>query len=169
MKKPNEIDKIEIKWNNILPFPGYFAMTFFGKMWIRKSKKQKWLNYIKWGMSEIVLNHEMIHVKQAVSTNNSWWKFYALYIWEWLKANPIFNGFNFAYKMNPFELEAYSNERDMTYNTINYNGAAQWKLFKELKVKKRKELWKFFKENKFMPFNYFVNNHVIPLLLKNNG
>ena len=49
MKKPNEIDKIEIKWNNILPFPGYLAMTFFGKMWIRKSNKQKWQNYIKWG------------------------------------------------------------------------------------------------------------------------
>ena len=49
MKKPNEIDKIEIKWNNILPFPAYLAMTFFGKMWIRKSNKQKWQNYIKWG------------------------------------------------------------------------------------------------------------------------
>ena len=171
MKKPNEIDKIEIKWNNILPFPGYLAMTFFGKMWIRKSNKQKWQNYIKWGKSNIVLNHELIHVKQSISTNNSWWKFYLLYIWEWFKANPLFNGFKFAYKMNPFELEAYANENDLDYNIANKNGAIQWKQFKTISIKQRKQLWKFFKENKSMTFNDFVNYHVMPLLnkKKNNG
>ena len=166
----NEIDKIEIKWNNILPFPGYLAMTFFGKMWIRKSNKQKWQNYIKWGKSNIVLNHELIHVKQSISTNNSWWKFYLLYIWEWFKANPLFNGFKFAYKMNPFELEAYANENDLDYNIVNKNGAIQWKQFKTISIKQRKQLWKFFKENKSMTFNDFVNYHVMPLLnKKNNG
>ena len=170
MKKPNENDKIEIKWNNILPFPGYLAMTFFGKMWIRKSNKQKWQNYVKSGKSNIVLNHELIHVKQSISTNKSWWKFYLLYIWEWFKANPLFNGFKFAYKMNPFELEAYANENDLDYNIVNKNGAIQWKQFKTISIKQRKQLWKFFKENKSMTFNDFVNYHVMPLLnKKNNG
>ena len=115
------------------------------------------------------MNHELIHVKQSISTNNSWWKFYLLYIWEWFKANPLFNGFKFAYKMNPFELEAYANENDLEYNIVNKDGAIQWKQFKTISIKQRKQLWKFFKENKSMTFNYFVNNHVIPLLLKNNG
>lgn len=71
--------------------------------------------------------------------------------------------------MNPFELEAYANENDLDYNIVNKDGAIQWKQFKNISIKQRKQLWKNFEENKSMTFNYFVNNHVIPLLLKNNG
>lgn len=162
MAKPSTVKEIQIKWNNFLPFSGYFAMTLFGKMWVRKSKKWKWETYIKYGLSDFILNHEMIHVRQAVSTNNSWWKFYLLYVWEWIKANPIFNGFNFAYKMNPFELEAYANERNLNYN-IDNEIADQWKKFKNLKVKERKKLWKEFKQTN-MTFNTFVLRNIIPLL-----
>ena len=42
MKKPKEIVDIEIKWNNFIPFSGYLAMTFFGKMWMRNSNKSRW-------------------------------------------------------------------------------------------------------------------------------
>ena len=71
--------------------------------------------------------------------------------------------------MNPFELEAYANENDLDYNIVNKDGAIQWKQFKNISIKQRKQLWKIFKENKSMTFNHFINNHVMPLLLKNNG
>lgn len=67
MKKPKEIVDIEIKWNAFFPLPGYFAMTFFGKMWIKNSDKSRWERYVKNGQADVVTNHEMIHVKQAVS------------------------------------------------------------------------------------------------------
>lgn len=163
MKKPQEIDKIEIKWNNILPFNGFLAITFFGKMWIRKSNKNKWEQYLQDGRADEVINHEMIHVKQALSTNNSWWKFYMLYIWYWLKANPLFNGFNFAYYMNPFEIEAYGNESDLGYISENMYGTNEWTEYKELKTYIKKEYWKAYlkkKKTEHISFSLYVREYI---------
>lgn len=133
---------IEIKWNNFIPFKGYLAMTFFGKMWIRNSNKTLWDEYVKEGKDKIVTHHEMIHVKQAISTHNSWFRFYLLYIWYWIKGVFSFGGFKFAYKMNPFELEAYANEDVKDYIDIYSNGATRWKVYKEIPMKQRKKYWR---------------------------
>lgn len=160
MNKPNNIKQISVRWNLFLPFHGFFAMTLFGKMWIRKSNRDKWSFYERTGKANIMKNHEMIHVKQAVSTGNSWLKFYLKYIFEWIKCIPIINGFNFSYFMNSFELEAYGNESDMTYSTVNFDGATEWKKYARLSNKKRKELWKIYKSKKHMSFSNFVRNYV---------
>lgn len=163
MKKPKQIVDIEIKWNDLLPLPGYFAMTFFGKMWIKNSDKSKWERYVKNGQADIITNHEMIHVKQAVSTDNSWWKFYWKYICQWLKNNPLFKGFKFAYKMNPFEMEAYANENDLFYNSKHSTGAIRWKKYMELTVKERKNLWDDYqKSHKWMTFGKYVSEYIDP-------
>lgn len=163
MKKPKEIVSIEIKWNNFIPFAGYLAITFFGKMWIRNSNKSRWERYIKNGQADVATNHEMIHVKQAVSTNNSWWKFYFLYIWYWLKANPLFNGFTFAYKMNPFEMEAYTNESDLFYNSTHSTGATRWELYNQLSIKQRKKYWDEYKSKRkteHITFSKFIQTYI---------
>ena len=163
MKKPNEIVDIEIKWNNFIPFAGYLAITFFGKMWMRNSTKEKWEKYIKDGMAAYVINHEMIHVKQAVSTNNSWWEFYVLYIWYWLKT--ILKGTTFAYKMNPFEMEAYANENDLTYIAKHSGGAVRWKVYKTIPIKTRKAYWKDYnnkRKTEYITFGKYINEHIDP-------
>lgn len=167
MKKPKEITDIEIKWNNFIPFSGYLAITFFGKMWMRNSNKSKWERYINNGQAKYVINHEMIHVKQAVSTNNSWWKFYLLYIWYWLKANPLFRGFTFAYKMNPFELEAYANEKDLFYIGTHTSGANRWKTYKEVSVKQRKQYWENYeamRKTEYITFDKYIQKYIDPNL-----
>lgn len=163
MKKPKEIIDIEIKWNAFFPLPGYFAMTFFGKMLIKNSDKSRWQRYVKNGQADVVTNHEMIHVKQAVSTDNSWWKFYWKYICQYLKNNPLFNGFKFAYKMNPFEIEAYANETDLFYNSKHSTGAVRWQKYKKLSVKERKNRWKQFQEKQrteFLTFGKYINTYI---------
>jgi len=163
MKKPNEIIDIEIKWNNFIPFIGYLAITFFGKMWMRNSTKERWERYIKDGQAAYAINHEMIHVKQAVSTNNSWWEFYVLYIWYWLKA--IFRGFTFAYKMNPFEMEAYANENDLNYIATHSGGAVRWKVYKTIPIKTRKAYWKDYnikRKSEYITFGKYINEYIDP-------
>lgn len=165
MKKPKDIIDIELKWNNILPLFGYFAMTLFGKMWIKNSSKPTWERYIREGKTVFVTNHEMIHVKQAVSTNNSWWKFYILYVWYWFKA--IFRGFKFAYKMNPFELEAYANENDLNYTAMHTHGATRWKEYKTISVKQRKRYWDDYKAKSrtgYMTFSRYIQEYIDPTL-----
>lgn len=165
MKKPSEIIDIEIKWNNFIPFGGFLAMTFFGKMWMRNSNKERWQRYIDNGTAKYVINHEMIHVKQAVSTNDSWWKFYLLYIWYWIKG--VFRGFTFAYKMNPFEMEAYANEEDLFYIGTHDSGAKRWKTYNELGVKKRKEYWKDYmskRKEKYISLTKYIQEYIDPYL-----
>lgn len=162
MKSPKEITDIKIKWNKFFPI-GYLAMTFFGKMWMKNKDKKKWEYYISTGHSNVVINHEMIHVKQAVSTNNSWFKFYFLYAWYWLTANPLFNGFTFAYKMNPFEMEAYSNETDLYYIGTHASGAYRWKTYKSIQTKQLKQYWKEYnvkKKEEYLTFGKYLQKYV---------
>ena len=164
--RPGKIDKIRVRWSLHFPLPGYFSVTLFGRMWIRVSKKVKWDYYKRTGKADIMLNHEMIHVKQAISTGDSWCGFYARYLLEWLKANPFLNGFSFAHHMNPFEIEAYANEGDMTYNTVNYDGAEQWKELSKISIGDRKRLWRLYRSKKNISFSAFVKTYVLPELVK---
>lgn len=154
---------IEIEWNNFIPFSGYLAIMLFGKIWMRNNNKPRWEKYIKNGQADIATNHEMIHVKQALSANNSWWKFYLLYIWYWLKANPLFRGFTFAYKMNPFEMESYANESDLFYNNVHSTGATRWKLYNQISVKQRKKYWDEYKSKRkteHITFSKFIQTYI---------
>lgn len=61
---------------------GYQALTFFGVILTHTHKEAALLG----GRLNTLKNHELIHLKQAVATNDSWWRFYALYLRFWWKA-----------------------------------------------------------------------------------
>lgn len=85
--------------NNIIPFKGYKAINLFGVIFARKE-----LNIID-------KNHEAIHTAQM---KELWYiGFYILYFIEWLGLLPIYG--KHAYNNISFEIEAYGNERNISY------------------------------------------------------
>lgn len=163
MKKPSEIKELELKFTKFIPFSGYYVMTFFGKMLVRESSKSRWEMNEKNGYNDVVRNHEMTHVRQAISTNDSWFSFYLKYIMMYLKNIPIINGFKMPYKFISFELEAYANETDLTYSKLHENGTDNWKKYDKLTLKQKKELYKQYKSSK-LSFSSFVKEYVDKLI-----
>ena len=61
-------------------------------------------------------NHEAIHIYQADTFGfMKWFWFYLIYIWQFLKAWPLFMSWKQAYKTIPFEYEAYMKQDDLHY------------------------------------------------------
>ena len=96
-----------IIYNNIIPFPGFVAMSFCGICFVRKDRRLIFLS------DKANLNHEEIHLAQQKEL--LFIGFYLLYILFWL-----FNLITFkkAYMSIPFEKEAYFNELNNDYLKI---------------------------------------------------
>lgn len=114
---------------------GYQALTFFGAIVTRTQEEADALN----GPLTPVKNHEMIHLKQAVATGDSWWHFYCLYLKYWLQANRVRRRFpNAGYRLNPFEMEAYQQMNDFDYIARHCkDGATGWKQFAAMTLDER--------------------------------
>lgn len=103
-------------------------------------------------------NHETVHVHQAVSTKDSWFRYYIEYVWEWICNFPlIFINIYAPYKFIPMELDAYKNEENDEY--VNQEKCEEWRKFKEIPLK---SLWKYAREwysgkRYTMSFRTFVN------------
>ena len=123
--------KVQYKHMDHYPFSGYSAMSWCG--YILTKKKESDIKTTTW-------NHENIHLQQA-KYKGSWLKYYADYVWEWIKGNPITYPASSAYYTIPYEMEAYANEDKSDYE-INTN---------KYKIKNRK---KTYKENRKNWFNY---------------
>lgn len=111
--------------NNIIPFKGFVAMTFFPFVFVRKDKEDKF--------DKVAENHESIHIEQQLEMGIiglllslavflitcSLWSYLLIpiyfwwYIIEWL-LRSIFGTGN-AYRNISFEREAYANEKDFGY------------------------------------------------------
>lgn len=168
MEKPSNIEGIKVVFNLLLPIGHYFAMTFFGYMFIKKKSRDLWNWKIKTGQAKIDMNHEMIHVKQAQSTGDSWLRFYLEYIFQWLRNNP-FLGLKFAYRMNPFEMEAYAKQTDLYYVKDNPQGCVMWRMFKKLSVTMKRKLWAEYlekRESDIISFTTFIQKYVLPTYAK---
>jgi hypothetical protein len=63
-----------------------------------------------------LINHELIHIEQIKDCGVI--MFYILYLWYWIK-------FGFSYRKNPFEIEAFNNDRNMNY--IKYRTIKKWR------------------------------------------
>ena len=63
---------------------GYAALTFFGTVIASTKEDAKEFENKK----STLRNHEMIHLRQAQSTHDSWLLFYLLYIWYSIKLLP---------------------------------------------------------------------------------
>lgn len=157
--RPSQIKEMTVKYTWCIPFGSFFIMTFWGKMLIKRKDKDRWERMENTSSGAEYKNHEMIHVKQAISTNDNWFKFYLLYVWYYLNNLPIINGFKMPYYFIPFEIEAYRFEDDLSYNTKNINGTDEWKRYKKLTLKQKKELYKQYKSSR-LSFNTFLKNNI---------
>lgn len=103
--KPSKINVLKAKKAFFL-FPGFRVLTWKGIAYC-KSKRDVYLINIEDKISSDFESHEITHVKQAESTHNSWFCFYALYLWYWILNFPLFiYGKFMPYFFIPFELEA---------------------------------------------------------------
>lgn len=113
---------------------GYAAVTFFGHI-LTSSKKDAWsLNK----QFDALKNHEMIHLRQAQSTADSWVVFYTMYFRFWLHARRARHKYpNAGYHLNPFEMEAYCHMHNLHYLDQNKNGATEWRYFARMTLDER--------------------------------
>lgn len=133
---PNEMNELKLKETSCFPFDGYLSMMWCGHLVYRKSKSERIQKYINDPKYAVTYNHEMIHLCQS-QTEGSWWKYYLKYVWEWICGGPIMAPASAAYYTIPYEMEAYANEKDLTY-TDNYDGSNLYKY----DIKKRKSTYK---------------------------
>lgn len=87
------------------PFKGYKCLSWCGRIIKREGTLP---------MKRKDLNHEKIHVMQAILCNDSWMRYYLSYLWQWLK-HGITSPVSANYYINKYECEAYANEENFTY------------------------------------------------------
>lgn len=119
-----DLEVVEFKH---FPFKGYKAMSWCGRIIHRGSSSQ---------VNETTLNHEKIHLMQAMMCNDSWIRYYLSYLWEWLKCGFL-APLSANYMTSKYESEAYANEEDFEYCN-NYDGSNLLKYT----LKDRKKLYK---------------------------
>lgn len=117
----------------------YAAMMFFGHILAHTQQEAERIN----ARFDIVKRHESIHLRQAQSTHDSWFCFYTLYIWYYLRALPQ-NRYmrNAAYRLNPFEMEAYEHQHEPDYLEKCAHGAQGWRKYAKMKPSERRALAK---------------------------
>lgn len=98
---------MKIKYSNIIPFKGFYAINLFGTYFIREEYKE-------YPVEEEILNHEAIHTAQMKEMGYIF--FYIWYFIEWL-IRLLING-RYAYYSLPFEREAYENDQNLKYLEI---------------------------------------------------
>lgn len=113
---------------------GYDALTFFGVILTHSHQDADHMN----SRLDALKNHEMIHLKQAVSTGDSWWRFYRLYIRYWLQGWRLRKRYkNIGYSLNPFEMEAYEHMHDLSYLENCRDGATEWRRYAKMTIEER--------------------------------
>ena len=116
---------------------GYEALTFFGTILTHSKEEADAMN----GRLTTLKNHEMIHLKQAQSTGDSWWRFYRLYLRYWLQGWRQRKRYhNAGYRLNPFEMEAYEHMYDLHYLDHCQRGAEDWKRYARMTLEERDKL-----------------------------
>jgi hypothetical protein len=163
--KPSKIQVLKAK-KALFLFPGFRALTWKGIAYCKKKSDIQLINFED-KISSDFESHEMVHVKQAESTHDSWFCFYALYLWYWILNFPLFiAGLYMPYFFIPFELEAMNNETNWNYPTND--SVYQWKEFRsKLSLKKKYSFAKDYKKNyKGIGFKLFVREVIYPLIMR---
>lgn len=121
-----DLEVVEMKH---FPFKGFKAMAWCGRIIHRTGSSE---------VNGVTMNHEKIHVAQAMLCDDSWVKYYLAYLWEWLKRGFL-APMSANYYCSKFESEAYANEGDFEYlyyfnivSTEKYNIKNAKKLYKQL-------------------------------------
>ncbi len=117
----------------------FSALTFFGYILTSGENIANHLN----GRFDALKNHEMIHLRQAQDTHNSWFCFYARYLWYSLLAMRYYRKLPKAsYYLNPFEMEAYLNMNDLHYLRGLDNGTSGWREYARMPLRERLTIMK---------------------------
>ena len=109
------VNSLKIHWNFKLLPNGFEAITLFGHIFDVR-KKEELRTFLGTYTGKVMVNHERIHTLQGKSFKLRYFTFYLLYLWYWfigLFKYGVKN--NASYYHIPFEVEAYTNERDFTY------------------------------------------------------
>lgn len=97
-----DLEVVEMKH---FPFKGFKAMVWCGKIIHRKGSSE---------VGAVTMNHEKIHVAQAMLCNDNWVRYYLAYLWEWLRRGFL-APMTANYYVSKFESEAYANEGNFDY------------------------------------------------------
>lgn len=124
--KQREVEMLEMKH---FPFKGYRYMMWCARIITRKLQQ----------MSRTSRNHENTHLGQS-KQYRYYWQYYLVYLWEWLKGNPIIHPSQSAYYTSPFEMEAYANEDNDAYTPTKES-------IKKYKIKNRKATYREHRDN----------------------
>ena len=133
--RPSRIADMPAVSNALLLRRNYEALTFFGFILTHTQQEADHFN----SHYDELKNHEMIHLRQARDTGDSWLCFYLLYFWYWLKGlrwNRRLK--NAAYWMNPFEMEAYHHDHDLGYAERCSEGAKEWRKYAKMTFEERR-------------------------------
>lgn len=103
---------VEVLLFKHFPWRGYSMMMWCGKLITRQEK------YLT--PSEETLQHEKIHLQQAQMFSH-WWKYYAAYVWDWLRGNPLRHPAQSAYYTTKYEMQAYGNQHRKAYKVTREN------------------------------------------------
>ena len=131
--RPSKVADMPAVVNTFWLPKGYDGLTFFGKILAPTQELADSFN----GAYNTLKNHEMIHLRQAQSCGDSWFRFYLLYLWYYMKGLRMRRQLkNAAYLLNPFELEAYGRMYDLSYLK---GPATEWRQYAKMSMKQRLE------------------------------
>ena len=133
-RKPSTVHDMPAVVDTFWLKSGYDALTFFGTILTHSQQEADHMNR----RFDELKNHEMIHLKQAISTGDSWWRFYSLYLRYFLQGHRARKKYaNAGYWLNPFEIEAYEHMHDLSYLEQCKNGATEWRRFADMTIDER--------------------------------
>lgn len=133
-RKPSTVHNMPAVVDTFWLKSGYEALTFFGTILTHSQKEADHMN----SHFDKLKIHEMIHLKQAISTGDSWWRFYRLYLKFWLQGWRVRKRHkNAGYWLNPFEMEAYEHMHNLSYLEECKNGATGWRRFADMSIDER--------------------------------
>jgi len=132
-RRPSRVVDMPVIHDGLLLRKGYDALTFFGTIVAANHEMVEAMT----DKMNALKNHEMIHLRQAQDTHDSWLCFYVLYLWHYLRLIPLNRKYkNAAYELNPFELEAYRHMCDLGYLS-NEKCGKEWRVYARMKPKER--------------------------------
>jgi hypothetical protein len=147
--KPSKFITVRGKKAWFLP-SGFSALTWKGYAYCKTRKQADIINSTE-KIDSVLESHETIHVRQAESMKNSWLRFYAKYVLEWICNLPLITINLYApYMFMPIEMEAYLNQNNWDY--CMHGPTYQWKEFEKLTLKEKRKLAKEYYGGKVKPY-----------------
>ena len=147
--KPSKFVTVKRRIAWFLP-PNFSCLTWKGYAYCKTREAADRINKTEKIDSQLE-SHETIHIRQAQSTKDSWFRYYIRYGWEWIKNLPlIFVNIYALYKFMPMEMEAYLNQDDWDY--CMHGATYQWKEFEKIPLKTKREWAKEYYGSKPKPY-----------------